>query len=78
MFVAALLDSAFSDSLVRLFAEHDEALFDYISFRRDMEGMSAERAARLGSDTDLKVIDTLYHRMEAAHQKRDPTEEAQA
>jgi GntR family transcriptional regulator, transcriptional repressor for pyruvate dehydrogenase complex len=77
VFVAELLDSAFSDSLVRLFAEHDEALFDYISFRRDMEGMSAERAARHGSDTDLQVIDTLFTRMEAAHQKRDPTEEAQ-
>lgn len=76
VFVAELLDSAFSDSLVRLFADHDEALFDYISFRRDMEGMSAERAARLGSDTDLRIIDTLYKRMEAAHQKRNPSEEA--
>ncbi len=77
VFVAELLDSAFSESLVRLFAEHDDALFDYISFRRDMEGMSAERAARHGSDMDLRIIDTLYTRMEAAHQKRDPTEEAQ-
>ncbi|NBB98825.1 MAG: FCD domain-containing protein [Alphaproteobacteria bacterium] len=77
VFVAELLDSAFSDSLVRLFAEHDEALFDYISFRRDMEGMSAERAARHGSDTDLQVIDTLFRKMEAAHGKRDPSEEAQ-
>jgi len=77
VFVADLLDSAFSESLVRLFAEHDEALFDYISFRRDLEGMSAERAARLGSDTDLQIIDTFYQRMEAAHEKRNPAVEAQ-
>lgn len=77
VFVADLLDSAFSESLVRLFAEHDEALFDYISFRRDLEGMSAERAARFGSDTDLQIIDTLYRRMEAAHDKRNPSVEAQ-
>ncbi len=76
VFVADLLDSAFSESLVRLFAEHDEALFDYISFRRDLEGMSAERAARHGSDMDLQVIDTIYKKMEVAHQRRDPTEEA--
>lgn len=76
IYVAELLDSAFSDSLVRLFASHDAALFDYISFRRDLEGMSAERAARYGSDMDLQVIDTIYHKMEAAHLKRDPTEEA--
>ncbi|MCC5961794.1 MAG: FCD domain-containing protein [Rhodobacteraceae bacterium] len=76
LFVADLLDSAFSDSLVTLFAQHDEALFDYIGFRRDLEGMSAERAARYGSSIDLKVIDTIYRKMEAAHLKRDPTEEA--
>ena len=76
VFVAELLDAAFSESLVRLFSDHDEALFDYISFRRDLEGMSAERAARFGSDMDLRVINTIYRKMEAAHQKRDPSEEA--
>ncbi len=76
IYVADLLDSAFSDSLVRLFASHDEALFDYISFRRDLEGMSAERAARYGSEMDLKIIDAIYQKMEAAHLLRDPTEEA--
>jgi GntR family transcriptional repressor for pyruvate dehydrogenase complex len=76
IYVAELLDSAFSDSLVNLFAQHDEALYDYISFRRDLEGMAAERAARHGSDTDLEIIDTIYRKMEAAHLKRDPSEEA--
>lgn len=76
IYVAELLDSAFSDSLVRLFASHDEALFDYISFRRDLEGMSAGRAARYGSETDLQVIDAIYRKMESAHSKRDPAEEA--
>lgn len=77
VFVAEVLGSAFSPALVRLFASHEEAVFDYIAFRRDMEGLAAERAARLGSETDLRVIDTIFHKMEAAHQKRDPTDEAQ-
>lgn len=76
VFVADVLGSAFSPALVTLFAAHDEALFDYISFRRDMEGLAAERAARLSSDTDLKVIDTIFQKMETAHQKRNPAEEA--
>ncbi|WP_322890686.1 MULTISPECIES: FadR/GntR family transcriptional regulator [unclassified Yoonia] len=76
VFVADVLGSAFSPALVTLFASHDEAVFDYISFRRDMEGLAAERAARLGTDTDLKVIDTIFQKMEAAHQKRNPAEEA--
>ncbi len=77
VFVADVLGSAFSDALIQLFATHDEAVFDYISFRRDMEGLAAERAAHLGSETDLKVIDTIFAKMEAAHQKRDPSDEAQ-
>jgi GntR family transcriptional repressor for pyruvate dehydrogenase complex len=77
VFVAEVLGSAFSPALVRLFATHEEAVFDYIAFRRDMEGLAAERAARLGSETDLRVIDTIFGKMETAHQKRDPTDEAQ-
>ncbi len=76
VYVAEVLGSAFSPALVTLFATHDEAVFDYISFRRDMEGLAAERAARLASDTDLKVINTIFEKMEAAHQKRNPAEEA--
>ncbi|MCM2563088.1 FCD domain-containing protein [Lutimaribacter sp. EGI FJ00015] len=76
IYVADVLGSAFSDALIQLFAEHDEAVFDYVSFRRDMEGLAAERAARFASDTDLKVIQTIFDKMEAAHQHRDPTIEA--
>jgi len=77
VFVAEVLGSAFSPALTALFATHDEAVFDYIAFRRDMEGMAAERAARLGSETDLRVIATVFAKMETAHQKRNPSDEAQ-
>ena len=76
IFVADVLGSAFSPALQRLFATHDEAVFDYISFRRDMEGLAAERAARLGSDTDLQVVNSIFEKMETAHSKRDPSDEA--
>lgn len=39
--------------------------------------MAAERAARFGSDTDHKVIATVFGRMEAAHAKRSQREEAE-
>ncbi|SLN60033.1 Pyruvate dehydrogenase complex repressor [Roseovarius litorisediminis] len=76
IFVADVLGNAFSNALVRLFADHDEAVFDYIAFRRDLEGLAAERAAKLASDTDLKVIQTVMDKMEQAHAKTNPTEEA--
>lgn len=76
IYVADVLGSAFSEPLIKLFSSHEEALFDYIAFRRDLEGLAAERAARLGSDTDHKVITTLFKKMESAHTKRNPAEEA--
>jgi GntR family transcriptional repressor for pyruvate dehydrogenase complex len=76
VYVADVLGSAFSPALTRLFASHDEAVFDYLDFRRDMEALAAERAARLGSDTDLAVVNSVLEKMEAAHKKRNPTDEA--
>ena len=76
VFVAGGLGHTFSPALVTLFATHNEAVFDYLSFRRDMEGLAAERAARLGSDTDLKVINAIFEKMELAQTKRDPSDEA--
>jgi GntR family transcriptional repressor for pyruvate dehydrogenase complex len=76
IFVADVLRSAFSPALVRLFGSHAEAVFDYIAFRRDLEGLAAERAARLASDTDLQIIAAVFDKMEAAHAKRSPADEA--
>ncbi|MCC1491084.1 FadR/GntR family transcriptional regulator [Cognatishimia sp. F0-27] len=76
VFVTDVLGSAFSDALKGLFAGHDEAIFDYLAFRRDMEGLAAERAAAQGTDGDLEVINTIFGKMEAAHGKRNPADEA--
>ncbi|MBO9468444.1 Pyruvate dehydrogenase complex repressor [Pelagimonas phthalicica] len=76
IFVTEFLGSAFSEALTQLFANHDEAVFDYLSFRRDMEGLAAERAATHGSDTDLDVVQKIFDKMCAAHSKRNPAEEA--
>ncbi|WP_282078134.1 FadR/GntR family transcriptional regulator [Epibacterium ulvae] len=66
VYVADALGSAFSPALVDLFANHDEAVFDYLTFRREIEGLAAERAARLGSEDDLKVIQAIFDKMVAA------------
>lgn len=76
VYVADVLGSAFAPALTQLFARHDEAVFDYLSFRRDMEGLAAERAARLGSDTDLQVVQTIFDKMVAAHPARNADAES--
>jgi GntR family transcriptional repressor for pyruvate dehydrogenase complex len=77
IYVAEVLGSAFSPALIRLFGAHDEAVNDYVTFRRDMEGLAAERAARFGSALDLQVIDDAYQRMEAAHANSNPQQDAE-
>jgi len=76
IFVADVLGSAFSPALIRLFERHDAAVTDYIAFRRDLECLAIERAAALGSDTDLQIVDAIFQKMETAHEKRDATAEA--
>jgi GntR family transcriptional regulator, transcriptional repressor for pyruvate dehydrogenase complex len=71
VYVAEVLGSAFSEPLIALFSSHDEALFDYLSFRRDLEGMAAERAARTASETDLELINLVFQKMVTANKKRD-------
>jgi GntR family transcriptional repressor for pyruvate dehydrogenase complex len=77
IYVADVLGSAFSPALIQLFARHDAAVFDYISFRRDMEGLAAERAAKQASVTDLEVVQAIFTKMETAHTKKNAQEEAQ-
>ena len=76
IYVADVLGSAFSPALVRLIGSHEDAVLDYIDFRRDIEALAAGRAAERGSDTDLAVIAELFAKMEAAHSKRNPQDEA--
>lgn len=77
VYVANVLGSAFSPALVDLFSRHDEAVFDYLSFRRDIEGLAAERAAKFGSDEDLQIIQTIYDRMAEAGDPAGSEEAAQ-
>ena len=76
IYVADVLGSAFSPALQKLFATHEEAMFDYVSFRRDMEALAAERAARLASDSDLRLVQAIFDKMEASHARRNPDDEA--
>lgn len=77
VYVADVLGNAFAPALIDLFARHDEAVFDYLSFRRDMESLAAERATKFGSETDLAVVAAVFDKMEKAHERRDTAEEAQ-
>ena len=49
----------------------NEALFDYISLRPDLEVIAAERTAQHGGRTDHRVIAAAFERIEALLGRRD-------
>jgi GntR family transcriptional repressor for pyruvate dehydrogenase complex len=76
VFVADVLGSAFSPALRDLMSRHDDAVMDYLAFRRDMEGLAIERAVRLASDTDLQVVQAIFTKMETAHKTESAEDES--
>lgn len=77
-FVASVLGNAFAPPLIELFATQDVALFDYIEFRRDLEGVAAAKAAERATETDRAAITSVFERMTAAHDLHKPDEETAA
>ncbi|RJL01831.1 FadR family transcriptional regulator [Paracoccus aestuarii] len=76
VFVADVLGSAFSPALVRLIARHPQATDDYLAFRKDLEGLAAERAATAAGRPNLEVLDRIIQAMRHAHASPDPQAEA--
>ena len=76
IYIDPALGQNIAPALTALFSRHAEAIYDYIDFRRDIEGMAIERAARFGSDTDLKVVDTVLQKMATDDPKRTAEEDA--
>lgn len=76
VFVAEVLGSAFPPALVRLIARHPQAADDYLTFRKDLEGLAAERAAQAAGPADLEVLDRITHAMVQAHAQPDAQTEA--
>lgn len=61
--VQPLVTSAFSPQLLALFQRYPETFSDYFQFRRDIEGLAVERAARYATAHDKELIQLAFARM---------------
>jgi GntR family transcriptional repressor for pyruvate dehydrogenase complex len=75
-YVADVVGQIFSAPVLELFGSHPRAKVDYLEYRRDMEGMAAEYAARRVTADDRALLDRIVTRMSDAHQRGDFDEEA--
>jgi GntR family transcriptional regulator, transcriptional repressor for pyruvate dehydrogenase complex len=76
--VAPLLDESFTAPLSNVVRNNPDATYDYLEFRGLAESSAAYLAALRGTEVDRELIQGCFDAMEAAHQKDDPTDEANA
>lgn len=74
-FVADVIGQIFAPPVMELIASHPKAVADYLEYRRDMEGIAAEHAARRATDDDRAMLAEIMDRMAAAHERGDAAEE---
>jgi GntR family transcriptional repressor for pyruvate dehydrogenase complex len=77
-FVAPMLGDGFTEPLYSALASRPETTFDYLEFRRFVEGSAAYFAALRGTDVDREMIRACFEKMEAAHGQDDSSDEAEA
>ncbi|MET3793912.1 FCD domain-containing protein [Aquamicrobium terrae] len=76
-FVADVIGQVFSRPVIELISNHRKAGSDYLEYRREMEGVAAEYAARRATADDLALLDAIMARMDAAHRDADFEAEAE-
>jgi len=66
-YVADIIGQVFSPAVVDLIARHQRATGDYIEYRRELEGITAELAARRATDYDRQMLTRIMDAMREAH-----------
>lgn len=75
-YVADVIGDVFSKTMMELIANHPKATSDYLEYRREVEAVAADYAARRATEDDKALLAGIMKRMEAAHSKDDFREEA--
>jgi GntR family transcriptional repressor for pyruvate dehydrogenase complex len=76
--VAQLGTESISDPLLSMLARHSEAAEDYLEFRDAIETSAAALAAQRANEVDLSAIRNCLDRIDRAHARNEPKEEAEA
>ncbi len=75
--VADVIGQVFSKPVVELISSHRKAAADYLEYRREIEGVAAEYAARRATADDIALLDAIIARMDEAHRSGDFVDEAE-
>ena len=76
--MVAPLATSVTDPLIELMASRAEVVDDYLELRATLEGMAAALAASRANDVDRATLRRCMERIDRAHSKADPQDEADA
>lgn len=77
-YVADIIGQVFSKPIAELISRHARATRDYLEYRRELEGLTAELAAKRATDTDRALLTRIVDDMKRAHESGNPEEELAA
>ncbi|MEW9837787.1 FCD domain-containing protein [Mesorhizobium marinum] len=75
-YVADVIGQVFARPVAELFSTHRKAAADYLEYRREIEGVAAEFAARRATPDDLALLERIVQRMREVHSGGDAAAEA--
>ncbi|MER9584850.1 FCD domain-containing protein [Mesorhizobium sp. M0047] len=74
--VADVIGQLFTKPVTDLISMHRKAVIDYLEYRREIEAVAAEYAARRATPDDIALLDKIMARMDDAHRTGDFDHEA--
>lgn len=77
-FVADIIGQVFSKPITDLISRHARATRDYLEYRRELEGLTAELAAQRATETDKALLSRIIEDMRHAHGTQEPEDELAA
>lgn len=77
-FIADIIGQVFSKPVTELISRHARATRDYLEYRRELEGLTAELAAQRATETDKALLSRIIEDMRRAHAEQKPEDELSA
>lgn len=77
-YVADIIGQVFSKPVTDLISRHARATRDYLEYRRELEGLTAELAAKRATDADKALLARIIADMRKAHEDGKPEAELAA
>ncbi|UGX85091.1 FCD domain-containing protein [Phyllobacterium meliloti] len=76
-FVADVIGEVFSKPVMDLISSHKKAAADYLEYRREIESIAADYAARRATDDDRLLLSRIVEAMQLAYETNDAKKEAE-